>query len=1097
MRAMLIGPLIFFFLMVQGGTAQMVGEHASVRSESGEVAVARAQVPAARSGSEILSRPARLAIREAPLHRALADLRQNSGAPLVFSPSRLTPADVTCLCEGETVGHALDVILEGTGFRYVHENGQILIERMTPIVTSVQFPPGSESMAPKVREDGSLVWTNLRDVPLKELTGTITGRITELRTMRPVAGAQVFIGTLNRGAQTNTDGRFILLNIPAGTHELEVRMLGFRTTTSSVTVPSGGSVTLDVQIEEQAVALDEVIVTGTAGQARRREVGNTITQINSRQLEDMPIRDLGDVLQARVAGGVISDATGQVGAGRTIRLRGVNSLTMANNPLIYIDGVRVNSDPFQAAPGVNNTASPLSSLNPNDIERVEVIKGAAASTLYGTEASSGVIQIFTKRGARGAPLWSMSITQGLNRMGHVGPAEDPTGLWFNDCTMWPGCPERGTWLKSGRIQDYNVSVQGGGESLTYFLSGKWGREEGVLDLQHQSDWALRGNFGAEVGSNLNVQFTTGYSNRSIRWLEEGNNAQSFVINVIRGAAGLSPNADHSYHFDREVWSHIGHLTTGINTVWTPTAGMSHRLNAGLDIANTEASRERPWGDPLFAAGDRDVSSQMRRRLTIDYSGTWATDFLNEMSSSFSWGGQLYERFDRGVSGYGRDFSGPGRKVVGSGAVTTGSENSIRMVSGGLFLQQMIGWNDRLFVTGGIRWDGFSTFGEGMGMVAYPKISAAYTLSDHGFWPTWWDSMKLRMAVGESGRAPGAFDAVKVWSSIAGDDGRPGVTPSNPGNPDLGPERTREFEYGFETSAWDNLVTLDVTGYHQRTYDALIALNQIPSLGYAGTQLENVGEIRAWGNEVSLTLRPVRNPTIDWELGVRYGYTQTEAVDLGGLEQIPAFVPLWQQWIIPGQPIPVYYGPLVQNPDAVGVAPVFDDGVLGQAFPPHTLGLNSSVTIRQRLTLNLLGEFQGGHYLTNGTGTQQTRRGLWPACIGVRERVLAGDIAGISAQDQYRCGAQPPYIAWTERADFFKLRQISLSYRIPESLLWGGIQSGSLRLEAGNLFTVTDYSGLDPESIQGGSLEGSSGLYRVEYYQLPSPRRFRFGVNVNF
>jgi len=927
--------------------------------------------------------------------------------------------------------------------------------------------------------------------------GTISGSVREGRTLRPIRSAQVSIPGTNVGTLTNAEGRYQLVNVPAGEVTVQIEHLGFGSASQTVVVVAGQTVTLDFELSEQVLAFDEIVVTGTAGQARRREVGNTITQITSRELEDMPIRDLGDVLQGRVAGGVISDATGQVGSGRAIRLRGNNSLTMGNNPLIYVDGVRINSEPFQAAPGVNNTASPLSSINPNDIERVEIIKGAAASTLYGTEASSGVIQIFTKRGARGAPQWSMGMTQGINNLGHVGPAEDPTGLWFNDCTEFPGCPSRGSWLRNGHIQNYDLSVQGGGESLTYFLSGKWGNEEGVLDLQHQREWSLRGNFGFDASPTVNVQFMSGYSNRGIRWLEEGNNAQSLIINIIRGPRGLSPNTDHSYHFDREVWSFVDHLTSGVNVLWTPGGGLSHRLNAGLDLASSEASRERPWGDPLFRDGDRQVTSQQRRRLTLDYAGTWDTGLPNTFSSSFSWGGQLFERFDKGLNAYGRDFAGPGRKVVGSGAVTTSSENQTRMVSGGLFLQQMFGWNDRLFVTGGVRWDGFSTFGEGMGMVAYPKLSAAYTISDHDFWPEWWDSFKFRGAVGESGRAPGAFDAVRVWSSIAGDDGRPGVTPSNPGNPDLGPERTREFEYGFEGSAWDNLVTAEFTAYHQRTYDALIALNQIPSLGYAGTQLENVGELKSWGSEFFLSVRPIRTPTIDWELGGRYAYTMTEAVDLGGLEQIPAFVPLWQQWIMPGQAIPVYYGPLVQNPNEVGVPPVFENGVLGTAYPPHTVGVNTSVTVRQRLTLSVLGEYQGGHYRTNGTATQQTRRGIWPGCMGIRERVIAGDIAGITAQDQYRCGAQPPYIAWTERGDFFKLRQLSVAYRLPQSLLWSGIDAATVRLEGGNLFTITNYSGLDPEAIQGASLEGSSGLYRVEYYQLPTPRRFRVSVNVNF
>ncbi|MDP2958517.1 MAG: TonB-dependent receptor, partial [Longimicrobiales bacterium] len=379
-----------------------------------------------------------------------------------------------------------------------------------------------------------------------------------------------------------------------------------------------------------------------------------------------------------------------------------------------------------------------------------------------------------------------------------------------------------------------------------------------------------------------------------------------------------------------------------------------------------------------------------------------------------------------------------------------------------------------------------------------KLSAAYVLSDYEWWPAAVESFKLRAALGESGRAPGAFDAMRVWTPVAGDNGRPGVTPSNPGSPDLGPERTREVEYGFEGTAFENLLSFEFTTYKRRTYDALIAMNQVPSLGYGGTQLENVGELKAWGTEAMVSVRPIRTPSVAWEVGGRYGYTMTEAVDLGGLKQIAAFVPLWQQWIMPGQPIPVYYGPIVQNPNEVGVPPVYENQVLGGAYPPHTASFNTSLTLAQRLTFSGIGEFQGGHYRTNGTATQQVRRGLWPECMGIRERVIARDIAGLTARQQDRCQNQPPYIAWTERGDFFKLRQVSVSYRVPERFLqWAGARGGSVLLEGNNLLTITNYSGLDPEAIQGGSLEGSSGLYRVEYYQLPSARRFLLSVNLNF
>lgn len=935
-----------------------------------------------------------------------------------------------------------------------------------------------------------------RSASVASLQGTIAGSVSDAVTGEPLAGAQIVVEGTSIGMATNRDGRFTLVNIEPGQHTIRAQYIGYGAATQQVQVQAGEVVEANFELRRSAIELEGLVVTGTAGQARRREVGNTISQINAADLESMPITNVGDMLQARVPGGLIMDNSGQAGAGQRIRLRGFNSISQDNSPLIYVDGVRITDSPFQSSPGVNQAASPLSSINPSDIERIEVVKGAAASTLYGTEANAGVIQIFTRSGSQGEARWRLGIQQGFNNLGHIGPKEDPTGLYVNDCTEFPGCPDGGTWLRNGHIQNYDLSVQGGTESLSYFLSGRMGREQGVVDPQHEQSWALRGNFGFNAASNLDIRFTNSYNRRNVQWIPDGNNAQAFIINVIRGRQSNSPNYDHSPILDADHWTYVNHFTSGVNMTWTPSSSLSQRLDAGIDLADSEATRERPWNYVFLPHGDRSTNTRNRRTLTLDYSGTWTTALTSSFGSNFSWGGQLYERFTRSVGGSGEDFAGPGSKVVQSGARTQASEDRLRVVSGGVFIQQMIDWNDRLFVTGGVRWDGFSTFGEGAGIVAYPKISAAYTLSDHTFWPQWWDALKVRAAVGESGMAPGAFDAVQVWQSIAGDHGNPGVTPQNPGNPDLGPERTREVEFGFEGSMLDQRVNVEFTHYRQRTYDALIPVQQVPSLGFVGSQLDNVGELRSWGNELAVNVVPVELPDLNWDVGVQFATNETQVDDLGGLQQIAAFDPLWQQWIMPGLPVPAFYGPVVQNPDDVGVPPIYEDEYLGPVYPTRTLSLNTSVTIGQRLTVGMLGEYQGGHYLSSGVARQQVRRDLWPSCIGIRDRVMNGDIEGLTARQQARCQHTPSYLDWTVPADFFKLRQVSLSYRLPDGWV-PGARSAQVRLEGTNLLKSTDFPGIDPEAIQGGSMEGSQSFYRVEYYALPPARRFQLSVNVDF
>jgi len=1044
----------------------------------------------------LLERPARLQVENALVAEALLELQQTSGVRLAFSPSMLPELErVSCDCETLSVRDALETILAGTSLRF-EQNGRHVV--ILPGGPGAQASPAAPEPLDLPVAGPIAAAALVPGAGLQELrTGTIAGRVSDAVTGEPLPGVQISLEGTSIGTLTNREGRYVLVNIEPGRYVVRAQYIGYSSETREVEVQTGQSVQLDFALRTAAIELEGVVVTGTAGQARRREVGNTITQINARELENMPIRDVGDVLQARVAGGLVMDNSGQVGAGRRIRLRGFNSISQSNHPIIYVDGVRISSDPYTASPGVSQASSPLSLINPADIERVEVVKGAAASTLYGTEANAGVIQIFTRRGSRGEPRWSLGIRQGINNLGHVGPKEDPTGLFLNDCTDFPGCPASGTWLRNGHTQGYDLSVQGGGETLTYYLSGRFEHEEGVIDPQYQQGWALRGNFGFDAGPGLNIRFTNSYSHQTVRWLPDGNNAEAFLINVIRGPRSNSPDYNHRPILEAEHFSFVNQMTSGVNVTWTPTSSMSHRLNMGVDLADSEATRERPWGYVFLKTGDRTTNNRHRRTLTMDYAGTWNTQIGSNWTSSLSWGGQLYDRFTKTVNATGEDFSGPGAKVISSGARTSASETRLRVVSGGVFLQEMIGWKDRLFVTGGVRWDGFSTFGEGAGVVAYPKISAAYTISDHDFWPEWAGAMKLRAAVGESGMAPGAFDAVRVWQSIAGDDGQPGVRPGNPGNPDLGPERTREFEFGFEGTVLDDRVSFEFTHYTKRTYDALIPVEQTPSMGFVGTQLENVGELESWGNELFVNVVPVRRPDLHWEFGVRLATNETRAVDLGGLQRIAAFDPLWQQWIIPGLPVPAYYGPVVQNPNEVGVPPVYEEEYLGPVYPTLTASLSTSATLSQRLTLSALGEFQGGHYLTSGVARQQVRRDLWPTCIGLSERIEAGDIAGITARDQARCSYTNSYLDWTERADFFKLRQISLSYRLPESWLPDDARSVTVRLEASNLFTITGFPGIDPEAIEDGSLEGNAAFYRVEYYNIPPPRRFQVRVNVDF
>ena len=992
--------------------------------------------------------------------------------------------------------------------------------------------------------------------PAQAQTGTVTGSVRDGTNGQPIAGAQVSIPSLNIGALANNVGRFLLLNVPVGTHSVQFQYIGYGSETIEVTVAAGQTATSDARLRSEAISLEGVVVTGTAGSARRREIGNSITQINESQIEALPVSNVADILQGRTTGATVLQNGGMIGAGSTIKLRGNNSISQGNSPLVYIDGVRMRATGLIHSDEANQQSNPFDDINPNDIERIEVIKGAAATTLYGTEAAGGVIQIFTKRGAAGAAAWSLNIDQGMNTIGHIGPDADvnPTGLGLNNCNYTegggdsmfpadPSCPENGSWFKDGYKQRYNLSVRGGAERMNYFMSASWGDERGVMNpnacsldaeglkacgaaggftnpAQGQAEHSLRGNFSFSPSDELDIRFNSFYSHKNIDWLPDGNNAEGLLLNVFRGGSDYT-NDEDGKTLVMELNNLNDHFVTGLNILYNPGSGMSHRLNTGIDWTRNTYRETRPWGFFYKQLGTREVDDRTFRKLTLDYAGTWQADVIG-MASSLSWGGQLYNDFSSGINGNGEDFAGPGDKVLTSGAITEiFSEYNATVTTGGFFLQEQIGLGDRLFLTAGLRIDGHSAFGSDFGLEPYPKASAAYMISDEGFFPENFGTLKLRAAVGESGKAPGLFDAARTWRSVAGDNGQPAVTPDNLGEPDLGPERTLEYEFGFEGSTLNDKVTFEYTYYDQTTSDALVNVTQLPSAGFVGNQLSNVGEITNKGHEIYINAVVIASDNLSWDIGGRLSTNTSMVNTLGQLTSIGVG---WRNYVrapvectaaLSGAadfdgngfigkgctvgemvkfPLPAFCHDRVQNPDEVA-APDYMEQCLGSTTPTRTFGLNTSITFRQRLTFDILGEGMGGHWLSSGTAYQNARREVWPMCRSTVDAIAAGSRETLTAGERALCDRSVVrYGMWTQRADFFKIRSASLSYRVPEAWLPSNIRAATVRVQGRNLGTWTDYEGVDPEAFEDGSAEV---LFRQEYYNLPPIRSFQFSVKIDF
>ena len=331
--------------------------------------------------------------------------------------------------------------------------------------------------------------------------GTVLGTITDQKSGEPLVGANISIEGLGIGTTSDMSGNYVVTNVQEGSQTVKASYIGYKSVSLNVSVISGEDVTVNFSLKSSPLALDEIFVTGTAGQARKREVGNSVGQINMSDV-DQPVANVEELLSARVPGLNFQNTSGASGAGGVIRLRGNSSVSMSNAPLIYIDGVRVRSDAYPknvpptgySGRGHNTLSSPLNDINPNDIERIEVIKGAAATTLYGTEAGGGVIQIFTKKGKAGSgSRWVLQIDQGTIVLPKFGTAARPYfGL--------------GPFVRDGSKTNYSISTSGGGSNLRYFLSANWSDNTGVLPDSWDDRLNVRGNFGFSPNKNLQINF---------------------------------------------------------------------------------------------------------------------------------------------------------------------------------------------------------------------------------------------------------------------------------------------------------------------------------------------------------------------------------------------------------------------------------------------------------------------------------------------------------------------------------------------------------------------------------------------------------------
>ena len=952
--------------------------------------------------------------------------------------------------------------------------------------------------------------------------GQITGTVTNAAGGGALSEVQVFLEGQDLGALTRADGRYLILNVPAGSYQLTAQRIGFGQVTQSVTVSAGGTATADFALETQALGLDEIVVTGTAGAATRREIGNTISQINITDVPDAPLRT-SDMLQA-AAPGLDVYGGGAMGQAKIIRLRGSNSALLNSHPIIYIDGVRIRSEPLPDANppdrrggrSGNVAVSPLDALNPADIDRIEIIKGAAATTLYGTEAAGGVIQVFTKRGQGGAAVWTAEMQTGTEwsrKFGVDGSGVDYNGLDEFLCTGVLSC---GRLANQTYNQDYSLSVRGGASGINYFVSGSFGDAQGLLPNDHQKKYSTRANLTFSPTDDLQIQWNTSYTNLGLDMTAQQNNAQSLPLNAFRQERNYFGDGDPdilAVLLDQQIHEDVERFTTGMTLTYSPITDLTNRFVVGYDWSQREHRNLRPFGWPQVPDGSLLNNTFQNRVLSLDYVGTYAFDLSSTIRSSFSWGGQATGDDDRELEGFGQNFPGAASPTISSAATRQAFENRQKIWNAGFFFQNVLDVDSKYFLTLGMRVDGNSAFGSGFGLQVYPKASVSYVLSDESFYPDWGE-MKLRFALGQSGRAPGAFDAVRTWSP-EGLAGIPAFGPENVGNDEIGPEVTTEVEGGFDATWLSNRLTTTFTYYHQTTADALFNVPQIPSGGFTQSQLTNVGKIRNSGIEAQIDATVFQGEDWGLDLGLNISTNESEILELDEELETTCFKV--------GYPLRARCNQMVANPDAIVnsfdevefVEPFLADGVTrnpdfqgdGTAashflYGPNlpTTFLSPSITVRapNGITLNARGDYKGGFYM-NEQVFPIGRSVRSPLCFPYYQDPENSNAvqANIPAIWMARCGSTSQQEGYMWDATFFKLRSVSAS--IPVDFAFPDrVGTSMLTIALNNSFLwMKEMPFMDPEtSADPGGSDGPQQGYNFEE-TVPAPIVLRVSLRVTF
>jgi TonB-dependent starch-binding outer membrane protein SusC len=959
------------------------------------------------------------------------------------------------------------------------------------------------------------------DAQQQVATGGVAGAVIDASSKAPIPDAQVLIVGTTHVTRTQANGRFRLINIPVGAQRVQVFRLGYATTTRAVTITEGTIASVDFVLGEASVALDRVVVTAPTGQAEQAKVnGNTIGLIELDSVPKAAVTDFSDVLNSRVPGLTVIQNSGTVGTGSRIYIRGIGSAALSNQPLIVIDGVRAYND----VAGISGTiglggqgTSRFDDLDFEDIESVEVLKGPAAAALYGTQAASGVLVITTKHGQTGeAPTWHWFGQLGrLNNVadfpsvwsrpaagggqcsliqeysdecvGATGTGDSTPGTQYNVIKNSPG------FFVKGYDEATGASVEGGSPLMTYHSGVNWDRQQGVYETNYDRKTHVNSAFNVHPIDQMDLGFSVEYTQRRID-LPLGDNAIGGPLSgALLGGSGpnefffdLGPTATNQINN----YENVDRYTMAGNGVLRLLPWLSLRGTAGFDylsqfdyfyLGRFVSALLAPTGSA--AAINNDIWEYTGDASIV---AKYPIPIVPKLSGTTTFGGEWIDYSLHGVSGAGTGLLPGTGSLAGASTNITAFETNQDIVNIGGYLREELAWRNVLFANASIREDGNSAFGHNQSTAWYPSGALSYVISDEAFWPRqdYISSLRLRIAGGQSGREPifrlaegtytsGAYNLQNAGSVV-------GLVPNSIGDANLKPERSTEYEAGFDAGFWKERVTFTATAYDRTERDLITAQPVDISTGQT-SEPSNIGVIDNRGLEFNAGANIFTSRYVAFHMDASLYVERNKLVSTGGLPaalEASGVTGNGIQYDMAGAPLGVFMaipytysdkhhdGVITPDDITYGTKPV----QIGEPGPRDEITVSPTITLFKYLTISALFDRRDGITVYDGGDAFECLNPFQSGRECNDPHAPQSWQAAAVAMNSASYGGPGTDYGYILNASFWKWRELSFKLSAPDSYVHRFLagHAASLTISGRNLATWTPYRGLDPEISQNGS-----------------------------